>query len=500
MKALVCSVILYVCASMVFAVTIEEENFNAGWGNWTTYNVLGAQIWDRNNTYGIGSTACARMSGYSGGALDNQDWLISPAMNFDNYTGETLTFSNTYKYSGPVLQLLVSTDYNGNDNPTNFTWTDITARANWSAGEFVWDTSGVIDISDFNGSAVYIAFTYLSSTVDGASTWEVDEIGIAGTIIGSEPTNVIYLVSPPSALTAPGVDGAITTRSISNGTAEIGYGKSQDGSGWSWQAAAVSGTGPWDGAATVSIPSPGTYFYGARWDIGGMTYYGWNADGQTNKISLAAEYQWIVTNPTPPSTALIITKVVDGTLLGGTPKAVEIANTSETALDLSAYSFALYSNGDMQPTYTETLTGTIPAKSVKTLCSSFLDGQSNYYQIWGDFPDIITDVCRGNGNDWYALLDASSEAILDIAGPVGISSNIYLDSYMLRKDRILTANPLFTVDEWIIPGIDALEGLSAQAISNAIPTMGVYGQIPEPAFLGMLLFACAALSRRGHKR
>jgi hypothetical protein len=479
------------------AAVIEEENFDSGWGNWTLVDVLGAQGWTRDNNYGINNTPCARISGYSGGAQDNDDWLISPAMNFNNYTGETLAFSNLVNFSGPALELLVSTDYDGGGNPSGATWSNISSRAHWApGGDYIWDTSGVVDISDFNGSAVYVAFRYLSSTSAGAAIWEVDEVGIHGTIVGGEPTNVIYMVSPTSALTAPDVAIEFTTRSISNGAAGVGYGKSKDGSGWTWNAATVSGSDPWEGTVSFSIPAPGTYYYAARWDIGGITYYGWNAEGQTNKTSLSAEYQWVVTNPTPPSARLIISKIVDGTLQGGTPKAVELANTGTTTLNLEDYTFALFSNGSMTPSYTDSLTGAIPAYSVVTLCSSFLDGHSNYFQIWGDFPDYLTDVCRGNGNDWYALLDAASDDILDIAGPIGVSSNIYTDSYMRRKENIILANPVFDAEEWTIPGVDTLDGMNATMISNEIPDMGQFTQVPEPMLFGLLPFAFLLLFRK----
>jgi TonB-dependent SusC/RagA subfamily outer membrane receptor len=45
-------------------VVLNEENFDFDWGDWTTISMLGDQVWDRENTYGIGSTPCAKMSGY----------------------------------------------------------------------------------------------------------------------------------------------------------------------------------------------------------------------------------------------------------------------------------------------------------------------------------------------------------------------------------------------------------------------------------------------------
>ena len=42
--------------------TIESANFDTDWENWTTVSAIGAQVWDRNNTYGINSTPCASIA------------------------------------------------------------------------------------------------------------------------------------------------------------------------------------------------------------------------------------------------------------------------------------------------------------------------------------------------------------------------------------------------------------------------------------------------------
>ena len=158
-------------------VTIEEENFDESWGNWTTFSVIGDEVWDRDNTYGIGGTPCAKMSGYNGGALDNEDWLISPALNLDGFNDELLTFYTAMAYTGPDLECLVSTDYSGTGDPNDATWTS--ESFTWSTEFFEWTASGNIDLSSYNGNAVYVAFKFTSTTA-GSATWEVDDIKIEG--------------------------------------------------------------------------------------------------------------------------------------------------------------------------------------------------------------------------------------------------------------------------------------------------------------------------------
>jgi hypothetical protein len=163
-------------ATTADVTVIEAEDFDSDWGNWQRVNVAGAEEWDRSNTYGVNNTPCARMSGFSGVAHQNEDWLISPAMNFDEYTGETFAFQTAKNYTGPDLEVLISNDYDGQD-PTIANWTTLS----WvmSGGSWEWTPSGDIDISNVNGTDVYVAFKFISNDQESA-TWEVDEIKITG--------------------------------------------------------------------------------------------------------------------------------------------------------------------------------------------------------------------------------------------------------------------------------------------------------------------------------
>jgi len=493
MKKLLTLLIAFVISTS-FAADIFDAQFNGSLSGCITQNVIGAQQWYADS---FGGDQFASMSGFSGGAQDNEDWLITTAMDFDSYSNEVAVFRNAVNYTGPALQLMISTNYSGTGDPNSADWDDISSSAIWSGGSFAFVESGNVDISGYDGGAVYLAFKYTSNPSDGAAKWEIDWLTITGTPLGGESTVVVGMTTPvTTVISAPSVSVDFTAACISNGTADIGYGSSTDGSGWTWASASVSGSGPYTGSATISAPTPGNYYYATRWNVGGTEYYGWNTNGQTNKTSLSAEYTWVVTNPTPPSARLIITKVVDGTRAGGTPKAVELANTGIPVLDLTNYTFALFSNGSAIPSYTTDLTGTLASHTCLTLCSDFLAGDTNFAAIWGKAPDVITSTCRGNGNDWYAILDKSSGQILDLAGPIPESYNLYLDSYMERKLNIQIGSSTFVSNTWTYGGNDAMDGFTAQQISNAIPTMGVYRQIPEPLAISVLVLGLGALFLR----
>ncbi len=161
-------------------VIIDSIHFtNKTFSNWILKNVTGPQVWSIDSIH-LAGNPFSSMSGYSGSAIVNEDWLISPSMNFNNYNNEALSFVSAYKYTGSPLELFISKDYDGVGNPGDYTWTPLSA--NWSAGNFVWTPSGSINLSATNGASVYIGFKYTSDAT-AASTWELDDIVITGDLL-----------------------------------------------------------------------------------------------------------------------------------------------------------------------------------------------------------------------------------------------------------------------------------------------------------------------------
>jgi hypothetical protein len=147
-----------------------------------------------NENWGTGSFSGEPLSPYAeANGFDanepSNDWLIAPAINFNDYDGETLTFQNAKNFDDAGLdrglQVKISTDYDGTGNPEDFTWTDVSDRVqNYSTGGYEFVSSGEVDLSDtqFQGDAVYIAFQYETSGTGGGSTelWRVDNITVTG--------------------------------------------------------------------------------------------------------------------------------------------------------------------------------------------------------------------------------------------------------------------------------------------------------------------------------
>ncbi|MBL7138553.1 MAG: choice-of-anchor J domain-containing protein [Bacteroidales bacterium] len=167
-------------------VIINYENFNdSTLGTWSEHNIIGPQqFWEIDPIHGIAGSPCARMNGYSGGAVENEDWLISPAMNFDTYINEQLTFQTACYFDGPDLEVKISNEYDGVGDPNNYEWVDLSGTL--SPGGWSWTPSGVVDVSGIGGNSVYVGFMYTSTLLE-AKTWEVDEILITGEVVIGVP-------------------------------------------------------------------------------------------------------------------------------------------------------------------------------------------------------------------------------------------------------------------------------------------------------------------------
>ncbi len=141
---------------------------------WYSYSVSGAaQYWKignySNNNY-------ASMTGWDGSSSNvNEDWLITPKFNFTGFSDIQFSFENKSNYSGPNIQVFISTDYDGTGNPNNFTWTELTGL-NLSPGSYQ-PVTATKDLSSYaNNPSVYIGFKYLSDT--SSKTWEIDNVKI----------------------------------------------------------------------------------------------------------------------------------------------------------------------------------------------------------------------------------------------------------------------------------------------------------------------------------
>ena len=155
-----------------------EENFSSNTlDQWTVQNIIGEENWEIA-TFGNPAPSI-KISGYFNGAQENENWLLSKAIDVSEVTGAILTFETVKRFSGNDLEVYYSTNYNGeNPNAEENIWIPLspildTNTNSWSS----WTSSGNLDISQGTGDNLYIAFKY-TSTNSQAATFEIDNVKV----------------------------------------------------------------------------------------------------------------------------------------------------------------------------------------------------------------------------------------------------------------------------------------------------------------------------------
>jgi hypothetical protein len=185
-KWLVVTAGLLFMASGVSAATILSETFATSLGSFTPVSVKGDQVWYWSSYSGTGF---AKVSGYTNVQNLNEDWLISPSMDFSDVQKANLSFQNCHKYGlYPTwnMSLWVTDSYTGGDIDST----------KWTKFEFTYGTgkdynfvsSGLIALDAYAGKEnVRVAFRYKSdSTINDAATWEVKDVLVESVV--DEPT------------------------------------------------------------------------------------------------------------------------------------------------------------------------------------------------------------------------------------------------------------------------------------------------------------------------
>lgn len=155
---------------------ILQVTLMAGLDPFTAISVAGDQVWASTSSYG------AKISGYSSSTyFDNEDWLISPSLDFTDRVTPWLTFDHTGKYFVTMKEeatLWVSTDYTDGKEPSTATWTQVTIPTYMTGSDWTYVSSTPIDLSAYAGeSNVHFAFKYLSfSATSAAATWEIKNV------------------------------------------------------------------------------------------------------------------------------------------------------------------------------------------------------------------------------------------------------------------------------------------------------------------------------------
>lgn len=167
-----------------------------------------------------------------------------------------------------------------------------------------------------------------------------------------------------------------------------------------------------------------------------------------------------------PVTDLFLSEYLEGS---SNNKAIEIYNGTGAAVDLSAYSLDLYSNGAATPGTTQPLTGTLADGDVLVIAH----GSANAGIL--ALADLTSTVTNFNGDD--ALVLTHSGVGIDSFGQVGVDPGTVwpgggLNETLTRRDTVCAGdpdatNPFDAASEWASSAIDTVSGLGSHTANCA---------------------------------
>ena len=169
---------------------------------------------------------------------------------------------------------------------------------------------------------------------------------------------------------------------------------------------------------------------------------------------------------------VLITGILDGTLLGGCPKAIELYISGTE--DLSNYRLERAVNGQGFGGHnsTKVLSGSYTDAFVYLLGGS-CTGDNSFAAVFGSFGDFgNTDnifIATMNGNDAFRITRISDGQVIDQFGNPNSSADTYADSYVIRNSNVNANGGSYNSSAFFFPGNGVLKGLTASEIASTVP-------------------------------
>ncbi len=160
-----------------FATLVKDADVSTLAG-WKTYPQAGTKTWYGNE---VSSRRWVQATAYYSGQASVITWMIAPVIDLTMATEPYLEFESADGYdNGATLKLFVSTGYDGSSTPWNSEWTEksFSLPPSTVSGYSQFVSSGKIDLSEYKGSQVWIAWVYDGGT-NRTTTWEVDNVLVA---------------------------------------------------------------------------------------------------------------------------------------------------------------------------------------------------------------------------------------------------------------------------------------------------------------------------------
>ena len=156
------------------------------------------------------------------------------------------------------------------------------------------------------------------------------------------------------------------------------------------------------------------------------------------------------------SSDLVISGVIDGSLSGGVPKAVELFVVNDIA-DLSVYGVGSANNGGGSDGQEFTFPAQAAQAGTYIYVASEEDGFTTFF---GNAPDFTSSAMGINGDDAVELFKDGN--VVDTFGDINVDGNgtawEYLDGWAYRVSGESANAGSFDPTNWTFSGVDALDG------------------------------------------
>lgn len=181
-RLLVLALALAVTPRLAFADTVFSEDFTDNDDAtddlqlMSEFSVSSTGVSADWHVAAFGGNQYARCNGFGADTLSD-DWLFTPVMNLTGATTAAVKFNSAYNFTGPTLELKVSTNYTPGNNPSSATWTNLTFTEP-GTGSYTFGSSGNVDLTAHISATTVVAWRYTSTgTGSGQSrVWQVDDV------------------------------------------------------------------------------------------------------------------------------------------------------------------------------------------------------------------------------------------------------------------------------------------------------------------------------------
>lgn len=177
------------------AIPIYQFDFNdASRSTWQTLSVRGDSSWSLL-PFGFNTSFAWQINGFTSGvgAVDNEDWLISPKLDLSLYQFPVLSFRHRTRFTGPPIQVFVASGVATAPAPGSTDWKPLDAYLSPENADKWWLVNDV-NLAPFKSSSVFLAIKYVSSPALGASRVTIDDVVIENK--SSAPPPKIVFTSP----------------------------------------------------------------------------------------------------------------------------------------------------------------------------------------------------------------------------------------------------------------------------------------------------------------